>query len=65
MKTLTTILAATALLSSCTKPNPNCVFKTDCSIVIESEFATKKFITKKELKEKQERLSKTNSNDLF
>lgn len=65
MKTLTTILAATVFLSSCTKTNTTCVFKSDCSIAIESEFASKKFMTKKELKEKDAQLFKTSESNLF
>lgn len=65
MKTLTTILAAVLLLSSCTKTNRTCAFKSDCSIAIESEFVSKKFMTKKELKEKDDQLFKTSEINLF
>ncbi|MBP7809974.1 MAG: hypothetical protein KA163_11820 [Bacteroidia bacterium] len=65
MKTLTTILAAAILLSSCTKTNTTCVFKSDCSISIESEFATKKFMTKEELKEKDAQLFKVTERNMF
>lgn len=64
MKTLTTILVAAVILTSCTKKTTY-TYKSAFIAVGESSEPNCKFYTKKEIQEKDAKLFKTNENDLF